>query len=276
MLQLLKIEWLKIKNYSAFIVLGLFFILGVAGINYAAYIIKKNVIDTSDPTGLIASSSPYDFSHTWQTTSYIAGWLLLLPGLLLILLITNEFSFRTHRQNIIDGWSRKEFFNVKLALVVITALVSTAVVFLTALLFGFASGTSFSFEHVDSVGYFFLKALSYNMVALLLSVLIRKTGFAIGLFFVYMGFENFISAMLEGLSYYLKVQKGFDIGNMGDYLPMNASDALLKFPQNAVTDLAKNAPGVPSNYTYVVLGLAILYLAVFYLWSRSRIVKTDL
>ncbi len=34
MLQLLKIEWLKIKNYSAFIVLGLFFVLGVTGANY--------------------------------------------------------------------------------------------------------------------------------------------------------------------------------------------------------------------------------------------------
>ncbi len=71
----------------------------------------------SDPTGFIASSSPYDFAHTWQTTSYVGGWLLLLPGLLLILLITNEFSFRTHRQNIIDGWARKDFYNVKLALV---------------------------------------------------------------------------------------------------------------------------------------------------------------
>jgi ABC-2 type transport system permease protein len=276
MLALLKIEWLKIKNYTAFIVLGLFFVLGVAGINYAAYIIKKNVIDTSDPTGLISSASPYDFTHTWQTTSYIAGWLLLLPGMLLILLVTNEFSYRTHRQNILDGWARKDFFNVKLALVVITALISTILVFLTALIFGLASGTSFSFEHVDSVGYFFLKALSYNMIALLFSVLIRKTGFAIGLFFVYMGFENIISGMLQGLSYYLKVNNDFDIGNMGDYLPMNASDALLKFPQNAITDLAKNAPGIPGNYTYVILGLAIFYLVIFYLWSRSRIIKTDL
>ena len=43
MLQLLKIEWLKIKNYSAFIVLSLFFILGVAGANYAVFAIKKKL-----------------------------------------------------------------------------------------------------------------------------------------------------------------------------------------------------------------------------------------
>lgn len=276
MLQLLKIEWLKIKNYSAFIVLSLFFVLGVAGANYAVYSIKKNVIDANDPTGLISSSSPYDFVHTWQTTSYVAGCLLLLPGLLLILLVTNEFSFRTHRQNIIDGWARKDFFNVKLALVVIAALGSAVLVFLTALVFGLASGTDFSFEHVDSIGYFFLKALTYNMVALLFSVLIRKTGFAIGLFFVYLWVENFISALLQGLSFYLKKANDFDIGNMGDYLPMNASDGLLHFPQNAVSDFTKNAPNTPYDYIYVSLGLAIFYLVIFYLWSRSRIIKTDL
>ena len=277
MTELLKIEWLKIKNYSAFIVLGLFFLLGVIGANYAVYIIKKNVVDASDPSGgLFASFSPYDFAHTWQTTSYVAGCLLILPGLLLILLVTNEFSFRTHRQNILDGWSRSDFFNVKLALVIITALASTILVFLTALVFGLVSGTSFSFANIEAVGFFFLKSLTYNMVALLFAVLVRKTGFAIGLFFVYMFFENFISALLEGLSYYLKVQKGFDIGNMGDYLPMNASDALLTFPKNPVTDIAKNTSVVPHTYTWLIFGLAILYLILYYVWSRSRVIKTDL
>ncbi|HOZ77730.1 MAG TPA: hypothetical protein PLY34_07025 [Ferruginibacter sp.] len=277
MTELLKIEWLKIKNYSAFIVLSLFFALGVVGANYAVYVFKTNVIDKSDPTpGLISSIKFYDFAHTWQTTSYVSGFLLLLPGLLLILLITNEFNFRTHRQNILDGWSRSEFFNVKLALVVIAALASTLLVFLTGLVFGFASGTSFSFENIEAVGYFFLKSLTYNMVALLFGVLIRKTGFAIGLYFVYMFFENFISALLEGLSFYLKVQNGFDIGNMGDYLPMNASDALLTFPKNVVTDMAKNSSVAPHTYSWLIFGLAILYLAIFYVWSRSRIIKTDL
>lgn len=276
MLQLLKIEWLKIKNYSAFIVLGLFFVFGVVGANYAVHVVKKNVIDKSDPTGLIASSSPYDFPQTWQTTSYASGYLLLLPGLLLILLVTNEFSFRTHRQNILDGWKRLDFFNVKLALAVIAALLSTGLVFVTAFVFGLSSGTNISFEHIDSVAYFFMKALTYNMVALLFGVLVRKTGFAIGLFFVYLWFENFVSALLEGLSYYLKAESGFDIGNMGDYLPMNAADALLTFPKNTVTEMAKNAPMTPHNYTWVVLSLALCYLALFYWWSRNRVLKTDL
>ncbi len=276
MIQLLKIEWLKLKNYAAFIVLSLFFLLGILVSNYAVFYTKKNLIDKADPTGMIASASPYDFAHTWQTTSYVSGFLLLLPGLLLILLLTNEFSFRTHRQNIIDGWSRKNFIEVKIVMALLTAIIATLLVVLTALLFGFASGSSFSTEGIENVGFFFLKSLSYNMIALLIGVLVRKTGFAIGLFFIYMGVENILSVMLQGLSIKLKADYQFDIGNMGDYLPMNASDGLLHFPKNPISDLANNSSRMPHDYMYVGLALALGYLVIFYVWSRNRIITTDL
>ncbi|MBL0355685.1 MAG: hypothetical protein IPP72_01815 [Chitinophagaceae bacterium] len=276
MIQLLKIEWLKLKNYAAFIVLSLFFILGILGSNYAVFYLKKNFIDQADPTKMIASSSPYDFTYTWQTTSYVSGFLLVLPGLLMILLVTNEFSFRTHRQNIIDGWSRKNFIDVKIVMAVIAALISTVLVFITAMLFGFASGSSFSLLGIENIGYFFLKAISFNMLALLFAVLVRRTGFAIGLFFIYLGFENIIWAILQGLSMKFKIEYGFDIGYMGNYLPLNASDGLLHFPKNAVVDMAKNSSKMPHDYMYVSLALALAYLVIFYAWSRNRIIKTDL
>ena len=276
MVRLLKIEWLKVKNYTAFTVLGLFFLLGILGANYAVFYTKKNIIDKADPTGLIASASPYDFSHTWQTTSYVSGFLLLLPGLLLILLITNEFTFRTHRQNIIDGINRQDFINVKIVMALIAAVVATLSVIIVAMLFGFASGDSFSLDRFESVGYFFLKAVSYNMIALLFAVLVRKAGFAIGLFFIYMGFENILSAMLQGLSIKFKGDYGFDIGNMGDYLPMNASDGLLHFPENTITNMANNSKIMPHDYMYVSFILALIYLFIFFVWSKSRIIKTDL
>ena len=274
--QLLNIEWLKLKNYRAFIVISLFFIVGIAASNYSVYSFKKNVIDKADTMGIVNSSSPYDFNYVWQTTSYVSGCLLLLPGLILIMLVTNEFSFKTHRQNIIDGWSRRQFVDVKIAMAVIIALVSTLMVILTALVFGFASGTSFALENFESVGYFFLKALTYNMVALLIGILVRKTGFAIGLFFVYLWFENFVSTLLEVLSYKLKAVYQFDAGNFGDYLPMNAADGLLHIPRTNIGDMAKNAVNGPHDYWYVSLGLALGYLVIYFIWSKNRMETTDL
>ena len=68
------------------------------------------------------------------------------------------------------------------------------------------------------------------MIALLFAVLVRKTGFAIGLFFIYLGVENIIWAILQGLSMKYKLEYDFDIGYMGNYLPLNASDSLVHFP----------------------------------------------
>lgn len=274
MLKLLKVEWLKIKGYTAFIILSSFFALGVITVNYIIFSVNKNMISQSSAAKIVGSFSPYDFDKTWQTTSYSAGWLLLLPSLLLIILLTNEFTYRTHRQNIIDGWSRQQFIQVKIVMALLTAVLSTVLVFITALMFGLFSGSSFSTNGFSHVGFFFLKALSYNMVAILISVLIRRTGFAIGVFFIYMGLENFISQLLDVWSIRLRTNQGIDLGSMGDYLPMNSADGLLTFPDNPIKGLAKGV--LPTDYTWVVLSLAIAYIILFYWWSSNRIVKTDL
>lgn len=274
MLKLLKIEWLKIKNYNAFIILSSFFALGVVTVNYIIFVVNKNMISQATAANIMGKFSPYDFDKTWQTTSYAAGWLLLLPALLLIILITNEFTFRTHRQNIIDGWSRLQFIHVKIVMALLTAILSTILVFITALSFGLFSETAFSTQGISHVGYFFLKALSYNMIAVLFGVLIRRTGFAIGVFFIYMGLENFISQLLDVWSIKLRSQQNFDMGSMGDYLPMNSADGLLTFPDNPLKGLAKGV--LPTDYYWLVLGLCIGYLILFYWWSVNRMVKTDL
>jgi hypothetical protein len=267
---------MKVRNYTPFAALSLFFLIGIVAANYVVYSFKKSVVDPADPTGILSGTSPYDFDMVWQTTSYVAGYLLLLPGLLLIMLMTNEFSFRTHRQNIIDGWSRQQFIDVKISMAVIAAVFSTIVVFLTALCFGLASGTMVSFTRMAPIGFFFLKALSYNMIALLIAVLVRKTGFAIGVFFIYLWLENFIAALLEIFSIRLKTDYGRDFGNLGDYLPMNASDGLLHMPSNTLSKIAKNSKMLPSDYWQVGLLLVFVYLVLFVVWTRSRILRTDL
>ncbi|MEI2747871.1 MAG: ABC transporter permease [Ferruginibacter sp.] len=274
MTNLLKIEWLKIKNYRAFLIISLFFALGVFTSNYIVYSVFSNMVNEAQTATLIGRFNPYDFYYTWQTTSYTTGFLLMLPALLLIILVTNEFTFRTNRQNIIDGWSRDEFVNVKMSLAVIFALVSTVLVILSALLFGLMSGSDFSVNGISHVGFFFLKALSYNLLAVLISVWVRRTGFAVGIYFIYLGAENIISQLLDVWSLKLRSSNGIDLGSMGDYLPMNASDGLLTFPDNPLKAIAKTT--LPTDYTYVVVAFAVAYVVLFYWLGRKKIVEKDL
>jgi len=273
MLHLLKIEWLKVRRYTAFIVLSFCFIAGVFLTNYIVYSVNKNIVSNVNPAGLI-SFSPYSFNNTWQTTSYATGFILVLPSLILLMLMTNEYAFKTHRQNIIDGLSRQQFIGVKLMLALIFALAASLLVFITALGFGLASGTDFNPEGIRYVGYFFLKALTYNMIAILISVLIKRTGFAIGVFFIYLGGENIAAKMLDLWAIKIKSDSGKDLGGMGDYLPMNAADGLLTFPRNTISDLSKSF--MPTDYTWLILGLALGYLLLFYWWTRRKFTTTDL
>ena len=274
MTKLLKIEWLKIKSYTGFILLSSFFVLGMVTLNYIVYAFKKNVIDKVQASKLLFSSSPFDFDMVWKTVSYYSSYFLMLPALLLVILMSNEFSYKTHRQNIIDGWSRSQFLNVKLAVALIFALGSTLVVIITGLIFGAASGTAFSLNGFENVGYFLLKALTYNMVAILISLLTRKSGVAIALFFIYTIFENGVSLLLFFLAVKLKKDSNLDLGNLGNYLPMNASDGLLTTPFEQFSGMARSI--IPSDNNKLVLACALGYLVVFYLWSKRKMMRSDL
>ena len=183
--QLLNIEWMKVKNYRTFWILSVLYLVSIFGVNYIAYLIwdarpKKSGID------MMVGNPPFQFPDVWHTVGYASSFLMFIPGLLMIISVTNEYSFKTHRQNVIDGWSRKEFILVKILMTVIVALVSTLAVFLTALLFGIYEGvSSVSFEKIEYIGYFFIQSLSYTSIALLFSILFKRSGLSIGFYFLY-------------------------------------------------------------------------------------------
>jgi hypothetical protein len=274
MINLLKIEWLKVKTYTGFILLASFFVLGVVTTNYIVYMFKKNVLDKVEGSQILFSGSPFDFDMVWKTVSYYSSYFLMLPALLLVILMSNEFNYKTHRQNIIDGWSRFEFLKVKIATAIIFALGSSLVIILTALIFGATSGSAFSLKGFENVAYFFLKALTYNMVAILISLLVKKSGVSIALFFIYTIFENGVSLLLFFLAVYLKKDYDTDLGNVGNYLPMNASDGLLTTPFQQFEGIARNI--LPSDFSMLVLALALAYLVLFYWWSRRKMLNSDL
>ena len=274
MKKLLQIEWMKIKGYTAFILLTSFYALGVLATNYIVFAFKKNVLDKVQGTQILFGGSPFAFDMVWQTVSYYSSFFLMLPALLIVILITNEFTFRTHRQNVIDGWSRWDFLKVKMGLAVILAIASTLVVIIIALLFGFLSGSSFSVNGIDNLGYFFLKALSYNMVGILVALICKRSGVAIAVFFIYTILENGISMLLFFLSIKLKKENDIDLGNLGNYLPMNSSDGLLTSPLDKFTGIAKHF--LPTDYNWVVFGFAFAYLVLFFWWSRRKMLHDDL
>ena len=263
--QLLAIEWMKLKNYRAFWILFCIYLVTIFGANYIIYRIQLIIYSERQAKGIatmMLGNPPYSFPTVWQAVAHVSSWLLFIPGLIMILTVTNEYSFKTHRQNIIDGWTRQQFITSKILLTAAFALLSTVVVAITAVIFGFMSGdASFSFEGFSYIGYFLLQAMSYIMVALLMGVLFKRGALAIGVFFAYSTvLEQILVLVLNKYANYA-----------GRYLPLETTDVMVPFPhiQRLVNKLLATTP----NYTAIFM-VALAYLAA-YLFVTVKKFQTD-
>lgn len=265
MFQLLKVEWMKVKHYRTFWVLSILYLVSIFGVNYIAYLIQENIRPKKADlaTSLILGNPAFQFPEVWQTVSYMSSFLLFIPGLLMIISFTNEYSYKTHRQNIIDGWSRKQYILVKMSLTLVIAIVSTIAVFITAFLFGLFEGASdVSFEKVQFVGYFFIQALSYSAVALLFGLLFKRSGIAIGVFFLYVFvLENVLAGLMNRYVY-----------NSGRFLPIETTDNLIPFPffKNVVNQF--RATTDPT----LLLVISAVYLALYFFICTRKFETDDL
>lgn len=262
----LAIEWMKVKKYRTFWVLTGLFMLVLPLWNYQ---ISKGVIEMGGSAagqGVNFFKSAYSFPEVWGNVGFWAGMFITFLSILMIILTTNEFSFRTNRQNVMDGWSRLQFFHAKIAVVVVLSLLAAVYVFLVGLLLGVSNSRSVGnmFDGISKVGYFFLLALNYLGFALLVAILIRRSGLAIGLFVLY---AYVAENMLKGLFSF------FTNSHMGEYLPLQSSDELLPFQLLKMLRQMVSPTVEPAVTTYVVA--SVCWCAVYYFAGRAILMRRD-
>jgi ABC-2 type transport system permease protein len=220
MMRLLGIEWMKLKHYRAFKIFGILYLTGILGVLFV-----MNVIFNSIPAGKIATGfleNPFVYPNLWNTTGWLNSWLLFFPGWLIINHCVNEFNFKTHRQNVIDGWSREQFITAKLLLIFAFAVVITLINILATIIMGFSLGASFSLEGFESMGFVFIQTANYMLFALLLAILLRKSGLAAGIFFLFgLIFEIIIVQLIN---------RKFELAPAGFFMPLQVSDELFPIP----------------------------------------------
>ncbi|MBZ5858241.1 ABC transporter permease [Flavihumibacter profundi] len=228
MISLLKTEWLKMRNYPAFwLLLGLC-VLSYPGINIMAINIYQNIIEKKSAAGQVLSillGEPFSFPEVWRTTAYFSSLFIFIPAVLVIMLITNEFTYKTHRQNIIDGWSRQDFMLAKLIDVIIVSLLVTALYATVALIIGItytSAPTEGKWTLVYYVGLFALQTFSQLSIAFLVGLVVRKSFIALGVFLFY-------SMVAEPIGVGLLRYKYFK-NDIGRFFPFEISDRIIPAP----------------------------------------------
>lgn len=226
MTSLIKTEWLKIRKYPAFWGMAAIVTLSYPGINYLFFRGFKNLMEHGKEKATLVMKmllgNPFTFPEVWHTVAWASSIFVFIPSIVVIMFITNEYSYKTHRQNIIDGWSRNQFLAGKLIDVLIISLITTAIFVAIALLIGYVNineGSHNIWEQSNYIGLFLLQTLSHLSIAFLIAFLFRKAFIALGVFLFYKIVEKILVLIAM-----------FKANDLGRFLPLEISNRLIPSP----------------------------------------------
>lgn len=185
-IHLLKIDLKKLTSYRTFwVICGLYFIT-LAFATASGMEFLKWLARTFEDFGQeidINRIPLYHFPDVWLNLIWFSGWFKIVLAIMVVISVTNEYSYRTLRQNVIDGLSRTQFLFSKVLTNVLLSLMSVVMIFVIGLVTGLIYSPSAAYENIFSdVEFFpayFLEIFFFLSYTLMLSVLIQRAGLTI-------------------------------------------------------------------------------------------------
>jgi hypothetical protein len=203
----------------------------------------------------------YQFPDIWHNLTYVASYLKFILAIYVIISITSEISYNTLRQNIMNGLSRPDFIVSKLFRVFILAVGSALFLFISGLAIGISSTPDLQVH--DMIKYsgfipaYFLLLSAYLIFALLIGLLIKRTGLAMGLMFLY-------TLIIEPVVVFrIKVEW------IKDLFPLEAISNLIHMPFGKYA-LREVQDYVALKDIVIVSGYSLLFILCIYLLLRKR------
>ncbi|MGW8122092.1 hypothetical protein ACV07N_05480 [Roseivirga echinicomitans] len=270
MMRLLKIELKKVMPNRAFKVLAIMYIVAMVIVSMGVmpfFQFLKAKFTEFGADGIDPTIIPfYEFPDIWQNLTSVMIWFKMLLGFSLIFSITNEYSYRTIRQNVIDGLTKNEFIWSKIIMAGFLSAMSTLALFILGLITGFIYSSEISFALVFSDVYFlvafFFQLFAFLLFTLFVGTLIRKSIIAMGLLIFW------VLAIENGFYIWSKVK---NIEWVEYLLPVKTINALIHnpFPKYAFME-------VQDYIAWHEMALVLIWGALFY-WATTRLVlKRDL
>jgi ABC-2 type transport system permease protein len=275
MFSLLRTEWLKIKNYPAFWIILSITALSYPGINYVFFKSYKDLVSRKDATSELVNAlmgNPFTFPEVWRTSAYASSVFVFIPAILVIMLIANEYQYKTGRQNIIDGWSRNNFMAGKLLDVIIITCVITLLYTLVAIAIGMSNNPEsnpekwkFSFY----AGLLALQTFAQLSLAFFIGFTLRKAFLSLGIFVFYYIIIEPIA--VQFLKIYPKEMN--PVHDAGRFFPLEISDRIIP-PPAFIGRMDKSAyeaslKAVNIHILYTILFIFIIWIACFWINKKK-------
>lgn len=287
-MKLLQIEFKKIVGNKSFKVFGIMFLVFLP---LLAILFPSMVsVDVQDEKFYLFA--PTNFESSWYAINFISSWFcFFLLSFILIYHITNEYNYRTVRQNVIDGYTRSDYLKGKFYLMLTLLVFATIYVWLIGALGGLyfssltpkdptviqeffknmngvdtdiiANNFGSITDGMENVLRFFVQNLGAFSLAFLAAFLVKRGILAVLLFF-----GTFIVSWIGE-----RIFEANNLAFINSYLPTNAFRNSLPWP--SLTSMLSGITS-PESFNWLAIGLTIVYSIVFILLSKRLFFQRDI
>ncbi|WP_435263645.1 ABC transporter permease [Tenacibaculum sp. nBUS_03] len=278
MFRLLNIEFHKLKHNKASRALSIIYFGLLTSIALIAAI--KFKIGTFELH--LAEQGIFNFPYIWHFNTFTASIFKFFLLLVIVSMMANEYSYKTLKQNLIDGLSKKEFILSKFYAVVAFAFISTIFVFVVSIVLGLIysdfNELSIIFSDLEYLIAFFVKLVGFFSFGLFLGILIKKSAFAVGAMIVWYLIEWLIYGILGW-----KVVSNWDTAqNIKNLLPLESMQNLIIEPGSRLGAVKSIASQIGQSFTkdysvsFTNILIVLVWSAIFIYASFILLKKRDL
>jgi len=268
MLHLLKIDLKKMTSYRTFwVITGLYFVVllfgGLSGMEVLKWL-KRTFEDFGGDLN-INRIPLYHFPDIWLNIIWVAGLLKIVLGVMVITSVTNEYAYRTLRQNIIDGLSRSQFLFSKVYTNVLLSLASMFAIFIvimtTGLIYSPNTSIQWILSDIEFLPVYFLEVFMFLSYALMIGFLIQRAGLSIIVLLLSPAIEAIITS--NWIQDYAPAIVGF--------FPMRALWNLIEwpFPRYAFQE-------IKDYIDFKTVAIVVAWIGLFNYFSFLKLKRSDI
>jgi ABC-2 type transport system permease protein len=229
----------------------------------------------------LAEQGIFNFPYIWHFNTFIIALLKIFFAIVIVAMIGNEYSYKTIKQNLIDGMSKSEFLKSKVYTIAAFVGISTLLVFSISLILGgiYSDYNEFQiiFSELEYLLAYAVKLFGFFSFCLFLAILIKRSAFALGFLALWQVFEGIaygllrwrLSDLIPQLSAE-KVIRFFPLQSIGNLItePFTRLSAI----QNIADQLGE---GFTKDYgvSFLNITVVLVWSAVF-IWGSYRLLKS--
>ena len=228
----------------------------------------------------LAEQGIFNFPYIWHFNTFIIALLKIFFAIVIVAMIGNEYSYKTIKQNLIDGMSKGEFLKSKVYTIAAFVGISTLLVFIISLILGgiYSDYNEFQiiFSELEYLLAYAVKLFGFFSFCLFLAILIKRSAFALGFLALWQVFE--------GIAY------GLMRWRLSDLIPQLSAEQVIKFfPLQSIGNLITEpftrlsaiqniadqiGEGFNKDYGISFINIIIvLVCSALFIWGSYRLLK---